>query len=254
MKYLFSFLIVLFALSCSEEHEQSNSIIDDRKDEFVPNVSFEERAKLHVQNQLQIPGGEKFSIQIYKENLTEDGIEDAIITVNRLEFAMQKAKNKNLLTKSAEMDFLGGYNILFYYDSELDKITPPLSFASTPYRELKVSFEHISSSAYKDVLIDYPIRNSQFRVFLPIINHAPKSVLQWKVYDGWGTDAVEAYCFEYEKGTYSMMKDILVKKASLKNINRGDDYNKITPEITCGKETVKRFWFNPKDGKYYGQK
>jgi hypothetical protein len=252
MKHFYIPILILLVLACTEEHEQSKSIKDE-PEEVVPDIPFEDRVKVHVQSQLQIPGGEEYTLKIYKEQMTEDGIEDAIITVNRLNYAMEKAKKKNLV-KSAEYDFLGGYNILFYYDSELDKITPPLSFTSTPYRELKVSFENISSTAYKDPIIDYPIRNSEFRIFLPIVNHAPKSVMQWKVYDGWGTDAVEAYCFEYEKSNQSTFKDIVIKKASLKNIGRDENYNEIKPEISCGTETVKRFWFNPQDNKYYGSK
>lgn len=250
MKYYFTLIIVtLFLAACSESVESNESeIIDDEVE--TENISFEERVKLHVQSQLQIPGGENYELKIYEEQLTEDGIMDAIITVNRLEFAMETAKKGKNVSKSAELDFWGEYNIIFYYDSELDKITPPLNFSSTPYRSLKVSFEHISSTIYKDPIIDYPLRNSEFRIYLPIINHVPKQVFQWKVFDGWGTDAVEAYCFSYDKGSYSHFKDIIITKANLKNIEPGVNYNKIKPEITCTDEEVYRFFLNPKDFKY----
>lgn len=250
MKYLF-FLSVFAGIivSCSESTKDKNAE-QSTDDTDSTNVTFEERVKLHVQSQLQIPGSENYELKIYKEQLTEDGIEDAIITVNRLEFAMETAKKQKSVSKSAELDFWGEYNIIFYYDSELDKITPPLNFSSTPYRSLKVSFEHISSEFYKDPIIDYPLRNSEFRIFLPIINHAPKQVFQWKVFDGWGTDNLEAYCFSYEKGSYSAFKDIIISKASMKNIQPGDNYNKITPEITCGGEEMYRFFLNPRDFKY----
>lgn len=248
--YLFLFFI---AFSCTEEHEQSN-FEEEIKDEIAGNISFEERVNLHIRSQLQILGSEKHDIKIYKEQLTSDGIEDAIITVNRLEYAIANARANKKIVKSTELDFWGSYNLVFYYDSELDKISPPFEFNSTPLRSLKVSFANISSSEYKDAIIDYPIRNSEFRIFLPIINHAPTQVLQWKVYDGWGTDKVESYCFSYERGTYSPFKDISIKKATLKNITKEDDYNTIKPEITCTDEEVQHFFYNPKDRKYYTAK
>lgn len=242
---------LLFA--CTETHEQS-TLEDQTAEKEHENVSFEERVKLHVQSQLGILGKENYELKIYKEQLTNDGVEDAIITVNRLEFAIQKSKEDKKLAKASEVDFWGNYNIIFYYDSELDKITPPMEIASSPMRSMRVSFENITSNEYKDALIDYPIRNSEFRIFLPIIDHAPTNTFQWKLYDGWGTDAVEAYCFSYDKGTYSTVKDIIVKKASIQHIKKEDDYNKIEPVITCSEEEVHRFFFNPKDNKYYTKK
>jgi len=244
-------LVLIFG--CTEPHEPT-ILKDQTAEKEHDNVPFEERVKLHVQSQLGILGSEKYELKIYKEQLTNDGVEDAIITVNRLEFAIEQSKKENKLAKAAEVDFWGNYNIIFYYDSELDKITPPMEIASSPMRSMRVSFENISSENYKDALIDYPIRNSEFRIFLPIIEHAPKNTFQWKLYDGWGTEAVEAYCFSYDKGSYSNIKDIIVKKASIQKIEKGDDYNKIEPIINCSEEVLHRFFFNPNDSKYYTKK
>lgn len=254
MKYIIvSIIAFLFLTACTEEHTQSE-LVDETAEKDYGNVSFEERVKLHVRSQLHISSSENYTLDIYKAHLNDDEVEDAIITVNRLDFAIKRAKEGKTLSKSSELDFWGNYNLVFYYDSELDKITPPLEFNSTPLRKLKVSFDYVSSDRYQDAIIDYPVRNAQYRIYLAIINHAPTQVLQWKIYDGWGTDAVEAYCFSYKPGTYSPFKNIIVNKATIKNIERGDDYNKITPEITCSDEEVKSFFFNPTDLKYYSAK
>lgn len=254
MKNICVVILSLFVLlACTEEHEQSQ-LVDETAEQEYGNVSFEERVKLHVHSQLHLSSSENYSLKIYKAHLNDDQIEDAIITINRLEYAIKRAKEGKSLAKSSDLDFWGNYNLVFYYDSELDKITPPLEFNSTPLRELKVSFDFVSSDQYQDVIIDYPLRNAEYRIYLPIINHTPTQVLQWKVYDGWGTDELESYCFSYKPGSYSPFKDIVVTKASMKNIERGEDYNKITPEITCGDEVVKTFFFNPKDFKYYAPK
>src|SRR5690606_17254074 len=106
---------------------------------------------------------ETFEMQVYKEHLNYDGLEDAIITVNLLNRAINKAKQSGHFNKSVQLDFFGDYNCFFFYNSETDKISDPIFIASTPYRELKVSFEHVSSVQYKDAIIDYPVRNSEFR-------------------------------------------------------------------------------------------
>lgn len=254
MKYFIVTIITFLLLtSCTEEHTQSK-LVDETAEKEYGNVSFEERVELHVRSQLHIASTEKYTIDIYKAHLNDDEVEDAIITINRLDFAVKRAEEGRTMAKSSELDFWGNYNLVFYYDSELDKISPPLEFNSTPLRKLKVSFANVTSEHYKDAVIDYPLRNAQYRIYLPIINHIPTQVLQWKVYDGWGTEQVEAYCFSYKPGTYSPFKDIVVTKANLKNIERGEDYNKIVPEISCTDEVVKKLFFYPKDGKYYAPK
>lgn len=249
MKHFFLSCIILSFLSACSENTSGDEPTETPVEEEI--LTLEQRFERHAKSTLEIPATENFKLKIYSEHLNHDGLEDAIITVNRLDYAIDKAKQGGNFNKSVQLDFFGNYNCFFFYNSETDQISAPIFIASTPFRELKVSFEHISSDQYKDPIIDYPVRNSEFRRYYPIIDGSPTYVFQWKVYDGWGTDELEAYCFTYSPGSYSSFRDIIVNKADMVNIQPGDNYDTIHPSIECTEKLDHRFFYNPKDRKYY---
>lgn len=249
-------ILILFALtsiySCGPDSKKEKENDQLEPIDNVEALTFEERAHQHVRQNLQMAANEKYTLNIYYEHLNNDTILDAVITVNRLDHAMNKSQKNRTLPKDAALDFWGNYNNFFYYDSELDKITPNVPIVSSATNPLKVSFENITSETHKDIIIDYRIRNSEFRRYYLLIDKLPSYVFQWKVFDGLGTkDEKEANCFGYDKGTYSTAKDIIIYKAELGDIAPGIDYTKIDPEITCLKEVDKRFFYNTRDRKYY---
>jgi hypothetical protein len=87
-----------------------------------------------------------------------------------------------------------------------------------------------------------------------ISNHIPRRVFQWKNFDGLTSNTSEAYYFEYGDGTMTEMKDILVKKAILKQPTKEVDVSKYVPELTKTDELVFRFFYHPKEGKYMTMK
>ncbi|MCO5258874.1 MAG: hypothetical protein M9916_01905 [Crocinitomicaceae bacterium] len=248
------FLLTLFLYGCTSNTPTSTEApikLDNQKDDDDPSLPFEQRLKQYIERKLNTRPNENYSVKIYEENLNGDGKKDLIITVNRLENAIKTAEEKHLVSKSEVMGFFGNHNYMIYYSSITNKFTPPFIIASSPQRELKISFEHISSEQYKDVVVDYAIRNSQFRKIYLMLDDLPFYSFQWKLYDGWGTNQLEAYCFDYGTGSYSNVKDIIINKATMKNIGETDDYNAVEPEITCTNQLVKRFFFNTQDRKYY---
>lgn len=254
--YIFIPLItsfVLFSLSgCGgqkQTEEETQEVRQQNEDD--PSLPFDERLKNYIERKLNTRPGENYALKIYEEHLNDDEKKDMVITVNRFENAIKTAEEKNLVTKSATIGFFGDHNYMIYYSSKTNTFTPPFIIASTPQRELSIAFENISSEKYKDIIVDYAIRNSQFRKVYLMIDDLPYYVFQWKLYDGWGTDQLEAYCFEYGTGSYSEMKDIIINKANMKNIGKDDDYNTIEPEIICTNQLIKRFFFNAQDRKYY---
>ena len=98
----------------------------------------------------------------------------------------------------AELGFMGNYNYFFYFDGALNLISPPLAIPSSPMLPLKVSFENISSSSFKDILIDFRIRNSSYKDYYTVTNHSPRRIFQWKIFDGLGTPKEESFIFNYE--------------------------------------------------------
>lgn len=251
-KYLFTILLsglILLQTGCGNDTEEPAPLVTESDDD--PTLPFDKRVKKYVEGSLRIPKDEHYTMKLYEEHLNDDGKEDIIITVNRLENALKVATKDGKVVKSSDIGFFGRHNYLIYYSTITNTFTRPIEMPSTPQRELGISFENISSDIHKDLLVDYAIRNSQFKKVFLFIDDKPSYAFQWVIYDGWGTDELVANCFSYAVGSYSHVKDIVIKKGKMKNISKDDDYDTIEPEIECTDELVKRFFYNPKDGKYY---
>lgn len=252
MKEIRLILFLLVLVSCSDQPEKESS--QPIKDEKPVAEDLESRAKRHVESQLGMDGTEKYTLRIYKENLDGDQKPDAIITVNRLEFAKNEAARSNNTVKQAELGFMGNFNYIFYYDGGLDKISPSIPVPSSPNAQLEIKFEHIASEKYMDILVDYRVLNACFRNYYSVIEHSPRHVFQWKVFDGLNKPEKEAYHFEYGEGTLGPQKDIIVLKAKMIDPGKVADVYSFQPELTPTKEEVYRFFYYPKEGKYMSKK
>lgn len=251
-RYWYLFLS-LFFFSCSEQVKTGDEN-DTEQTETIAKGSFEERAKKEIAFKLNIPPDENFSIAVYKEQLNNDGVEDAVITVNRLEFAeKESAQSPKGETKKA-YGYMGSYNSFFLYDGKLDKISIPMLIASSAKAPLAVNFENVQSEEFKDVTITYRIRNSAFKNYYFFNNDQLMLVFQWKLFDQVGLDQYEANYIALDKGSYSLAKDFLIYKGKIKNYNKSipDIYN-YSPEIEKDGELTYRFFFDPKGFKYMTQ-
>ena len=241
MKNWLALLMILFLTSCSEV-ENTDTVVTNEV-ETDENESLESRAKRHVEASLTIPVNEKYSLKIYCANLDGDDREDAIITVNRYDFAIEEALKFNNTAKRAEVGYMGNYNYIFYYDGALNKISPPQVISSTPQAELTVKFDNITSQVYQDILIDYRIRNSSYKAIYSIRNHTPKRIFHWKNFDGLGTEQKEAYVLKFGEGTAGIQKDIYILKADFDNPESAEDLFTYSPDLRPTKEVLHHFFF-----------
>ena len=248
------FLFTLFyCTSCNEEKDRK----EVAEDELPTNhLDLNVYAKNHIESELRISVNEKYTLSIHKENLDGDDKIDAIILVNRYEYALEEAAKSVNPAKQAELGFMGNYNYFFYFDGALNLISPPLASPSSPMLPLKVSFENISSASYKDALIDFRIRNSSYKDFYTVANHTPRKIFQWKNFDSLGTANATCFVFNYALGSYSESKDILIRKGSLGTIPKNADLFIYEPTIPAAKkqETLFKFFYLPKTGKYVTKK
>ena len=255
MRTIIPFLLASFLFACGESTENTEMTQSTRStDKETTSEDLETKAKRHAEARLGISPTEKYTLEIYPENLDGDEKPDAIITLNRLEFAKNEAAKSKNPVKHAELGFMGNYNYIFYYDGGLDKISPEILVPSSPNTALKVSFEHIASEKFKDILIDYRVLNASFRNFYTVIEHTPRHVFQWKVFDGINKTEKEAYHFSYTEGTLGPQKDILVMKATMKDPGKVADIYSFEPEITPSSEQLYRFFYYPREGKYMSKK
>ncbi len=254
MKFILFFSLTLAFVSCNTAPEEKKDVFNQTIIENKDKLKFEERLKREIEVKLDIPKTEKYTLEIHKGHLNSDEKEDAIITVNRLEFAIQKSK-KNKNSQSDNYGYLGNYNYFFYYDGKMDRVSVPMSIGSSAKAPLKVSLENIQSEIYKDVTIEYRIRNSAFKNFYSIEANSLMLVFQWKLYDMVGTDTYEANYLEYQAGTVTLAKDILVYKGKIKNYSKAipDVYN-YNPIIEKDGEELHRFFYMPQEYKYMTKK
>jgi hypothetical protein len=248
-QFLFISLSLLTFFSCEQGQEENRKVIDESQ---LPedHGDLNSYAKRHVEAQLRISANEKYEMKIFRGNLDGDDKQDAIITVNRLNFAIEEAAKSENPAKRAEIGYMGNFNFFFYYEGAKDLISPPIVIASSPLLPLKISFENISSENYKDVLIDFRIRNSSFKDFFTVINHTPRRVFEFRNFDGMGTAKSECYSFNYTIGSYSAFKDIQVMKANLSSVPKDADLNTFEPIITPTNELMFTFFYVPQEGKY----
>ncbi len=242
----------LFFMGCQQDHNADPDPFGaNNAPDKSEQLSLEERAQRHVTSQLGIPVTEKYDLQIYRKDLDGDPNEDAIITVNLLERAIDRAAASPNTAKLAEIGFMGNYNYFFYYDGGLDKISPPILVPSSAKAPLVVHFDRVFSEAHYDVQIDYHIKDALFRNFYTVNNHTPMEVYQGKLYDKLGSPGQEAFVFEYEPGSISKARDILTYKGKITNYKPGTDLFHFKAQIVRDGGLVMSAFFNPRDNKYY---
>lgn len=248
------FILLIASFSCNQgvetkENDEQKASVD--KNETKNFKSFDERVKHVIMEKLSIPDNEKFDFEIHKEQLNSDEKEDAIILVNRLEFAINEASKTTNPAKRAELGYMGSFNHFIYYDGDKDDFSFPVVVPSSAKAPLKVYFEQIQSENYKDIVIEYRIRNSAFRNYYALRNLELELVFQWKTFDLIGENAYEANYFTYEEGTFCLVKDIVIYKGKIKDYSTDivDIYN-YKNEILKTNQLEYRFMFDPNKGKY----
>ena len=245
-----AFITIVF-ISCSDLNNEDFTQENLKKEKVLP---FNEKLIRHIESNLEIASNEKYSYKVYKEHLDNDSILDAIISVNRLEYALEEARISGNSAKRAEIGFTGRYNFIFYYDGGLDKISPAIPVPSSPHAELSVDFVNLFNTNHKDIIVDYTIMNSRFRNYFTIISHTPKQIFQWKLYDKLGEDNLSVNYIEYGKGSYSNVKDILIFEGGIENSKKVEDIYNFNPVYKKSGKLLHRFFYLPKERKYFTNK
>lgn len=250
----FQFIILLtsfFALmSCSENAGSENPETPETNN--TSSMPFDKRAFLEVKRYLAIPNDEEFKLKIYHEHLNSDTILDAIIAVNRLEYAMNEAIKNGREAKAAELGFNGNYNYLFYYDGALDKISNPIFVPSSPGRELDIAFRSICSPIRKDILVTSRVRNSGWIAYYSVFNeHDLMKVFEWKWFDKLGDKTPEALVHEFVENPDNIAQDIEIYESEIDQYKLPiEDIYTYVPSITKKKKLILRFLLDPKEKKY----
>lgn len=250
MKNIFLLIIIIQSLAACNNDANKPIENENTPETITKKLSVEEQAKGHIMRALSIPANEKFTYTIYKEHLDGDDKIDAIITLNRFENAKTDAAKSPNPALYNKFGYMGYYNFIFYYDGELNLISPQIVIASNASVPLKVSFENVYSLAYKDAIVEYHVSNAGYREYFTIVNHTPKSYFKWKNFDGILKGKQEAFTFGYSDGTMGPLKDILIYKANYQQPSSVTDPNTFEPKLTATKELAYRFFYHTETEKY----
>ncbi|MDG1841257.1 MAG: hypothetical protein P8I93_02800 [Crocinitomicaceae bacterium] len=257
----FLFTGLFFLYSCNEKtsiKEEKNSLKQkETVDKPVMNSKIitlsAEEVKKHIEKVLKIKNNEIYNYEITKGHLNNDQIEDAVIIVNRYEFAKQEAANSNNPAKRYDIGLIGSYNFLFIYDGKSKNISAfPTTVRSSPMVPLKIKLKKITAKDKSDILVEYRIRNSAFTNLYSVKNLAANLIFAWKKYDGFGTKKQEAFCFNYSEIADGFPLKITITKGEITNNNSLEikDHNIENAEIKNLNEDIYTFFFNRKINKY----
>ena len=116
-----------------------------------------------INQTLQTSQNEDYTFEIHRAQLNPDQVTDAIISVNRLSYAQNKAALSGYQAQAENLGYMGPFNLFIYYDGANNSFEIPTPVPSSPLLPLRISFEHISSNKYKDLVVDFRIRNSSYK-------------------------------------------------------------------------------------------
>lgn len=246
--YILSIFCAGLLLSCSDTNDENTDSSEDQ----ASKESFDSRIRREIQTALEIPATEKYSLRIYREYINSDTTQDAIITVNRKEFAIAQSIKSKTEVKTAEMGYIGKYNFFFYYDGALDKISVPLPITSSPGRELDIQFRPITGKTKMDVMIDYRLRNSGYRNYYTVLNEKDLAlVFQWNVFDLSITNGPNAYIHDFVPSPDGIGYDIAIYQSQIDNVPiPTQDIYQYVPSITKRNELMLKFFFERRAGKF----
>ena len=267
MKIIYCSLILWFFVACSNEEaigpaqesdifdSITNKNTDDKIGYLLDSSAFyaDSVIRKYIRETLNTVDGEKFTYTIHTEALNPDKEIDAIISVNRLAYAKQTAIESGHVAQAKKLAYMGPFNAFIFYDGRSNSFSIPVPVPSSPLLPLDISFANISSNKHKDLVVDFRIRNSSYKEVYFLFNNKPRKVFQWKNFDGFGTPNSEAYSFAFNPGN-GPVRDILVYNAKIEAPKGEIDPFIFKPKVVNSQDLRKRFFYVPKQGKYFSAK
>lgn len=253
-KIPFILLGFLFFSSCNEESNTSKSVeVEEKTDDSTKLESEKEQIIRQVEGALSIPATEKYDIQIQYEFINEDTLRDAVILVNRKEFAFEKAKNTNTERFFEETGNTGLYNYVFLKLGGKDRIISTNPVGSNANYPLEVKFIELTSKAHTDFYVEYRVRNSLHRNYYTLRRNDLFLTFSCPQFDKIGEEQPLVYDIKHPSSSVRIAKDIALYKGQIVDYSASEikNTNFYTPkEITSNGELFVYFVFNEKTMKY----
>jgi hypothetical protein len=247
---LFSFLLLISA-QCSNDVKKDHD--KTKKTEKRSNLNTDEKIARQVELELDINASEKYELTIHKEYINEDTLLDALILVNRKQWAHEranKAENKSFIEKTG---FVGPYNHVFVKLGGEDQLLKTPHVGSAADYPLKSQFLSLTSLAHKDFYVNYRIRNSMHRNYYTVRNNRIYQTFSCPVFDSIGYEEPRVFAIRHEESSVRISKDIAIYKGKIVGYDTSqiENPNNYSPrQIIPLDELIVYFIFDGKSMKY----
>jgi len=253
---IFLLLALFFVLGCKTNTENKNETVN--QPEFGhpvddPKLPLEGRAKRQTRFKLGIPANENFKVKIYHAYLNADNQSDAIITINRLDYAKSYAKEKKTEEIQAPNGYIGNFNYIMVYDGGTNQLSIPVPIPSSAMKPLDVDFIYLVSDSYQTPVISYRTRDAQFSNVYNIDDGSLNEIFKMTDYLNVGKPNQQAFAYEIEdEGTFSTVKDLKVFKGDFVNsaVIAKNLFTSEKPIIKKTKVLEKVWYYDPKRAGY----
>jgi hypothetical protein len=207
------YIFLLLVTSCDDKQLK-------KSDQNVPTKSidnFDDWAKRQVETLLKINAAENYTLSIHKEYLDRDTLIDAVILVNREEYAKKKAAEDGDTSFEELVGYTGPYNYVFTHINGSEKLhqAPPVGSSAT--HPLTVQFETISNPSQKDFYVEYRVKSSINRNYYTINNGRVVLTFSCPLYDFMDPQNPTVYSIKHIESEVRISKDIALYKGKITN-------------------------------------
>lgn len=242
-------MICVAACETNQSHSNDTVLSDDT----LLLTDIDAWIKRQVEVKLQIPATEKYGIEIHRSYLDRDTIQDAVILVNRREWARQRAMADNDTTFESLVGFTGPYNHVFTHIGGTNIIHQAPPVGSSADYPLTVFFETISNPAQKDFYVEYRVRTSINRNYYTIYNGKVQLIFSCPLYDFMDESNPTIYNIKHVESDVRLSRDIALFNSRIPNYSpdRIDNFYTYYPDqVEDSDDLYVYFIFDTKALKY----
>ncbi len=246
------FPILLILAACETDNKPKPIVTKENPTTTSEKWVFSNAMTQEIRTGLTIGVDEKFDTTTVFEQLNDDGIMDAVITINLLERAKLDASASKNPAKVAELGYAGPYNFIMIFDGATKRFTHPTIIQSSPKSELEIKFCNIESMRFKTIIVQYRLMNAGFWTWMSLETGKPVKMFQWNVFDKIGDEIPEAQVIEYKPNPASTKEDIIIYDGKILNYSPSkiEDKTKFTPIIEKIGAEKYHFFYDPTQRTY----
>ncbi len=244
-----TYTLFILLISCEE-----NQLTTATKNENTSlNENFEDWVRRQVEVMLKINATENYTLTIHREYLDRDTLIDAVILLNREEFAKKKAAEDGDTSFEELVGYTGPYNHVFTYINGSKKLHQAPPVGSSASHPLTVKFETISNPSQKDFYVEYRVKSSVNRNYYTLINGKVVLTFSCPLYDFMTPETPTIYSIQHVESDVRISKDIALYYGQIQNYNPAeiDDFMNYYPQnVTTTEELFVYFIYDKKRMKY----